>query len=75
MIESLKGDDPVEEKVEIFMSGQALPIADCYLVVSLQQLDNPKKEILKTKVYPELNPNFAESIVVRFTFDGHFYII
>lgn len=43
-----------------------------YLVVHLIELDKPKKQVLKSKVYANnANPNFVETLTLEFVFESN----
>lgn len=67
----------LSEKIEVFISARKLDnldtftTTDSYLIVSLVHPNNKREQVLKTKVYyNDLNPNYAESIVLDFFFEG-----
>lgn len=44
---------------------------DSYLLVFLLEPNKNKQQILKTKVYSnDLNPNYSESLIIDFYFEG-----
>jgi hypothetical protein len=58
--------DDASEKLELFISCRNLAdldfitVTDSFLVVKLQEVNNPEKTVLKTKVYwNDLNPDYA----------------
>ena len=70
-----EGDD--KERIEIFVSCRNLDdldfitVTDSFLIVKLVENNQPEKQVLKTKVYwNDLNPNYAETVVVDFYFES-----
>jgi hypothetical protein len=68
-----EGDE--KERIEIFVSCRNLDdldfitVTDSFLIVKLIENNQPEKQVLKTKVYwNDLNPNYAETVVVDFYF-------
>ncbi len=68
-----EGDD--KERIQIFVSCRNLnldfiSVIDSFLVVKLVENNQLEKQVLKTKVYwNDLNPNYAETVVVDFYFE------
>ena len=70
-----EGDD--KERIQIFVSCRNLDdldfitVTDSFLIVKLIENNQPEKQVLKTKVYwNDLNPNYAETVVVDFYFES-----
>lgn len=70
-----EGDD--KERIQIFVSCRNLDdldfitVTDSFLIVKLVENNQPEKQVLKTKVYwNDLNPNYAETVVVDFYFES-----
>ena len=67
------------QKVEIFFSARKLAdldlltVTDSFLVVYKQESNAKKQQVLKTKIYwNDLNPDYAETLVTEFYFEGNF---
>ena len=70
-----EGDD--KERIQIFVSCRNLDdldfitVTDSFLIVKLVENNQPEKQVLRTKVYwNDLNPNYAETVVVDFYFES-----
>ena len=48
-------------------------VTDSFLIVKLIEANHPDSIILKTKVYPnDLNPNYSETVLIDFYFEGNY---
>lgn len=66
--------------MELFVSCRNLDdldfitVTDSFLVVKLLEHQKPEKTVLKTKVYwNDLNPNYAETVLIDFFFESNYY--